>query len=270
MLIDINSYIGNWPYRGLRGNTLDSMLDRMNKFGVDKAIVANVNGLTYIDFQQANEELNAAINSNDIFKNRFIPFATINPMLPWWNDSLEVCYKKFSMKGIRLYPLYHQYKLTEDPCIELVKAARDHGMPISIPLRMTDLREGSWLDVKEELTYNDIASLVEKVPDAQYIVLDARLTDTQERTTRKCIEILQNADILFDTSRGAGVPCKGPNGESLQYLLNTFGPKKLAFGTETPFIDYCSPFIRIAVFKEADEATKDLIWSGNARRMLKI
>jgi predicted TIM-barrel fold metal-dependent hydrolase len=270
MLIDINSYIGNWPYRGLRGNTLDSMLARMNKFGVDKAVVANINGLTYIDFQQANEELNAAINSNDIFKNRFIPFATINPVLPWWRDSLEVCHKKFSMKGIRLYPLYHQYKMTEESCIELVKAARDRNMPISIPLRMSDLREGSWLDVKEELTYNDIASLVSKVPDAQYIVLDARLTDTQERTTEQSIKILQNADILFDTSRGAGVPCKGPNGESLQYLLSTFGPKKLAFGTETPFIDYCSPFIRVAVFKEADQATKDLIWSGNARRMLRI
>lgn len=270
MLIDINSYIGHWPYRGLRGNTLDSMLARMNKFGVDKAVVANINGLTYIDFQQANEELNAAINSNDVFKNRFIPFATINPMLPWWRDSLEECHKKFSMKGIRLYPLYHQYKLTEQPCIDLVKAARDRNMPISIPLRMTDLREGSWLDVKEELTYNDIASLVSKVPDAQYIVLDARLTDTQERTTEQSIKILQNSDILFDTSRGAGVPCKGPNGESLQYLLNTFGPKKLAFGTETPFLDYCSPFIRVAVFKEADEATKDLIWSGNARRMLRI
>lgn len=270
MLIDINSYIGNWPYRGLRGNTLSSMLTRMNKFGVDKAIVANINGLFYIDFQQANEELNAAIHSNDVFKNRFIPFATINPILPWWRDSLEVCHKKFSMKGIRLYPLYHQYKITEESCIELVKAARDRNMPVSIPLRMTDLREGSWLDVKEELTYNDIASLVSKVPDAQYIVLDARLTDTQERTTEQSIKILQDADILFDTTRGAGVPCKGPNGESLQYLLNTFGPKKLAFGTETPFLDYCSPFIRVAVFKEADEATKDLIWSGNVSRMLRI
>ncbi len=270
MLIDINSYIGNWPYRGLRGNTLEEMLKRMNNFGVDMAVVANLNGLFYVDVQQANEELNAAVLSNKAFKNRFIPFASINPILPWWKDSLAECHEKFGMKGIRLYPLYHQYKLTDPGCIELVKAARDRGMAVSIPLRMTDLRERSWLDVNDALSYNDIASLVSKVPDAKYMVLDARLTDNQPRTTPEATKILQAANILFDTSRGSGVPIKGPNSESLQDLLKTFGPEKLAFGTETPFVDYCSPFLRVAVFEEADDALKALIWSGNARRMLKI
>ena len=68
----------------------------------------------------------------------------------------------------------------------------------------------------------------------------------------------------------AQVFLKGPNGESLRYLLDTFGPKKLAFGTETPFLDNCSPFLRVAVFDEFDEATKEMIWSGNASRMLGI
>lgn len=270
MLIDINSYIGDWPFRPLRGNTLDAMLDRMNEFGVDKAFVSSINGIHYVDFQLANEELDAALNSNDVFKDRFIPFATINPILPWWKDALDICYKKFSMKGIRIYPIYHKYKITEAACIELVKEARDRDMPISIPLRMSDLREASWLDAQEALTYNDVASLIGLVPDAKYIILDARLTDTQEKTTDQSVKILRDADVLFDTSRGAGVPCKGPNGESLSYLLNTFGAQKLAFGTETPFIDYCSPFIRIAAYEEADEKTKQMIWSENARHMLGI
>lgn len=270
MLIDINAYIGNWPYWALRGNTLGEMLKRMNNFGVDMAAVSNLNGLFYVDAQKANEELNEAMLSNAAFKNRFLPFATINPILPWWKESLEVCHKQFGMKGIRLFPLYHQYKLTDASCVELVKAARDLNMPVSIPLRMIDLRERSWLDVNDALSYDDIASLVSKVPDAQYMVLDARLTDGQPRTSEASIKRLQAADILFDTSRGSGVPIKGPNSESLQYLLNTFGPKKLAFGTETPFVDYCSPFLRVGVFEEADQATKDLFWSGNARRMLKI
>lgn len=270
MLIDINAYVGNWPYRGLRGNTLGDMLKRMNTYGVNMAVVSNLNGLFYVDAQIANEELNDELNSNEAFKDRFIPFATINPVLPWWRDSLEVCHEKYKMKGIRLFPLYHQYDLSSEYCIELVKAARDLNMPVAIPLRMTDLRERSWLDVNDALSYNDIASLVSKVPDAQYMVLDARITDGQPKTTDDSVKILQACDILFDTSRGSGVPVKGPNSESLQYLLDTFGPKKIAFGTETPFIDYSSPFLRVAVFKEADETSKKLIWSGNARRMMRI
>jgi len=270
MLIDINSYIGNWPYRKLRGTTLNDLIGRMDHFGVDKSVVANINGIFYMDCQSANEELHSEIQANKGNKNRFIPFATLNPLLPWWKQSMEICQEKFEMKGIRLYPLYHKYKLTDKCCIDLVKAARDCKMPVSIPLRMTDLRERSWLDVDEELNYNEIASLVAKVPDAQYIILDARVTEFAPKTTNESINILKNADILFDSVRSSGVPVAGINGESLLYLLNTFGKDKIAFGTETPFLDYCSPFIRVAVFEEADEATKNMIWSGNARRMLNI
>ncbi len=270
MLIDISAYVGNWPYRGLRGNNLTELLQRMNKFGVNMAVVSNLNGIFYVDCQIANEELHAEYLSNKLFNDRFIPFATINPVLPWWRDSLEVCHKKFGMKGIRIYPLYHQYKITDEICINLVKTARDLGMPVSIPLRMTDLRERSWLDVNEALSYNDIAALVSKVPDAQYMVLDARTTDGQQPASEESIKILKSANILFDTSRGSGVPVKGPNSESLKYLADNFGADKLAFGTETPFVDYCSPFFRVAVFETADEKTKESIWSGNARRMLKI
>jgi len=270
MLIDINTYTGSWPYRKLRGTTLNALLDRMNNFGVDKSVVASINGVFYIDCQSANEELHSEIQSNDVFKKRFIPFATLNPLLPWWKQSLDICHEKFEMKGIRLYPMYHKYKIDDECCIDLVKAARDRNMPVSIPLRMTDLRERSWLDIDEELNYNDIASLVMKVPDAQYIILDARIFDNSPTTTEESIKILKDADILFDSVRSSGVPVAGINGESLLYLLNTFGREKIAFGTETPFLDYCSPFIRVAVFEEADEATKNMIWSGNARRMLKI
>lgn len=270
MLIDINAYIGNWPFRKLRGNTLADLLVRMDKFGVNKSVVANIDSIFYMDCQSGNEELHEAINSNKAFKDRFIPFFTVNPLLPWWKETLHICHDKFGMKGIRLYPLYHKYKVTDACCIEAVNIARDLHLPVSIPLRMTDLRERSWLDINEEFNYNDIASLVMEVPDAQYIILDARITEFSEKTTEASLKILKNADILFDSVRSSGVPVSGINGESLQYLLNTFGPEKIAFGTETPFLDYCSPFIRVAVFKEADEATKEKIWSGNARRMLKI
>jgi uncharacterized protein len=270
MLIDINSYIGNWPYRKLRGTSVKALLERMNKFGVDKSVVANINGIFYMDCQSANEELHSELQANDVYKKRFIPFATLNPLLPWWKQSLDICHEKYGMKGIRLYPLYHKYKLLDKCCIDLVKAAHAYDMPISIPLRMTDLRERSWLDVDEELNYNDIASLVKEVPDAKYIILDARITEFAPKTTDESINILKNANILFDSVRSSGVPVAGINGESLAYLLKTFGKDKVAFGTETPFLDYCSPFIRVAVFEEADEATKNLIWSENARRMLKV
>lgn len=269
MLFDINAYIGHWPFRQLRGNTLEAMVERMDNFGVDKALVANINGIFYKDTHTSNKELYTSIQSNKAFENRFILFATMNPILPWWKHSLEVGHGEWGMKGIRLFPIYHEYELTDARCITLVKAARDLGMPISIPLRMIDLRQRSWLDAGSELDLNHIASLVKKVPDAKYIILDTRQGLGRD-TTDESLKILQEADIIFDTVRGSGVPITGYSGVSLHYLLENFGPEKIAFGTGTPFVDYCSPFIRVEVFEEADEKTKALIWSGNARRTLGI
>lgn len=105
------------------------------------AAVSNLNRLFYVDAQKANEELNEVMFSNAAFKNRFLPFATINPILPWWKESLEVCHKQFGMKGIRLFPLYHQYKLTDASCVELVKAARDRNMQVSIPIELRKYKQ---------------------------------------------------------------------------------------------------------------------------------
>ena len=113
MLIDINTYIGHWPFRPLRGNTLESLLKRMDGFGVDKSIVGNINGIFYKDCHNSNEELYESMNKDRDFWNRFIPFATMNPMLPWWRDSLEICHNEFGMKGIRLYPVYHEYDISD-------------------------------------------------------------------------------------------------------------------------------------------------------------
>jgi predicted TIM-barrel fold metal-dependent hydrolase len=271
MLLDINAYIGHWPFRQLRGNTLEAMIDRMNRFGVDKAIVANINGIFYKDTQPANEELYNAIQANPaLFADRIIPFAVMNPVLYWWEDALADCQEKFGMKGIRIYPIYHEYEMDDRRLIELVKAARDRGMPVQIPMRMIDLRQRSWLDKNKEMNLNHVAVLVREVPDAQYMVLDTRLRQGAERTTEESAEILRNADILFDTVRGSAVPIIGPNGAGLQQLGEQFGYDKLAFGTETPFVDYCTPFIRVELFDQVDEKGKQMIWSGNARRMLNI
>lgn len=267
MLIDINAYIGHWPFRPLQGSTLAATLERMNAYGVDKTVVANVNGIFYKDPQFSNAELHEAIGADEAFEERFIPFAVINPVLPWAGRALETCHEDYGMRGIRLYPVYHRYELSDQRCIDLVGAARDRGMAVAIPQRMVDPRQRSWMDVEETVGLGAITELVSSVPDAKYIVLDTR---SARPPGEEALQVLQEADILFDTTRTSGVPITGFSTEDLNYLVETYGPEKIAFGTGTPFLDYCSPFIRIEVFEEGSDETKELIWSGNARRMLDV
>jgi predicted TIM-barrel fold metal-dependent hydrolase len=233
----------------------------MDKYGIDVSVVSNMNGIFYKDTQAANEELHEEIISDRRFRDRFIPFAVINPIYAGWKNDLDICSTQMGVKGIRLYPLYHDYELTDPSCIELVKIARDRGLIVAFTLRMVDSRPRSWMDINIEWSLEDIIPIIKEVPDAKYLVLNIcngiQLNDEDTK-------LINNSDIVFDTS--------GRNISNLGELLNKFGKDKFAFGTHTPILDYLTGLLRIESLREneADEATKELLRSGNAKRILGI
>lgn len=263
MLVDSNAYIGHWPFRQRKYNTCEALLERMNKFDVEVSVVSNLNGIFYKNTQPANEELYDDIKSNRHFRDRFIPFAVINPIYGGWKDDFEKCSDKMGVKGIRLYPKYHGYEMTNPSCIELVKRARDRGLPVAFSLRMVDSRPSSWMDLerKTEWSLKDVMPVVKEVPDAKYLFLNIansiRLSDEETALLRK-------ADVVMDTS-GRAI-------SNLGELLNKYGKDKFAFGTHSPILDYLTGLLRIESLRqaEADEKTKELLRSGNIKRILGV
>jgi uncharacterized protein len=259
MLIDINANIGHWPFEQTNCNTCQALLERMNKYGVDKSVVSNINGIFYKDTQAANEELQAEILSDKNFRDRFILFAVINPIYAGWKNYLNTCITKFGIKGIRLYPLYHDYEITDPSCIELVKIARDRGLIVAFTLRMVDSRPRSWMDISKEWSMKDILPIIKEVPDAKYFILNVAnsIMVSEEETG-----LLKKTNILFDTS--------GRNISNLGELLKTYGKDKFAFGTHSPILDYLSGLLRVESLRadEADETTKEILRSGNAKKHL--
>jgi len=261
MLLDINSYVGHWPFQQLKYNSCETLLERMDKFGVNVSVISNLNGVFYKNTQAANEELYDEIKSAKRFHYRFIPFAVINPIYAGWKNDLETCINKMGMKGIRLYPTYHDYDLTDPSCIELVKIARDLDLPLAFSLRMVDSRARSWIDIQKEWALKDIIPIVKAVPDARYLVLNiANSTELDNEETA----LIKNSNIIFDTS-GRAIT-------NLGELLKIFGKDKFSFGTHSPILDYLTGQLRIESLRsaEADEATKELLRFGNAKRILKL
>jgi len=258
MLIDINAHVGHWPFKKMKYNNCNSLLERMNKYGVDLSVVSNLNGIFYKDTQEANEELFEELKSNKKFNNRFIPFAVLNPIYGGWTKDLDNCIARF---GICLYPLYHDYEITDPACIDLVKRVRDKGLIVVFTHRIVDSRQRSWMDISKEWTMKDIMPVIKEIPDAKYFIVNAANSMNVEQVDN---ELIKNADLLIDTS---GRALSDP-GE----FIKRFGRDKFAFGTHTPILDYLTGMLRIESLKpeEADEATKEMIRSGNAVRMLGI
>ena len=258
MLLDINAYVGHWPFKQLQFNSCEKLLQRMNRFGVDVSVITNLHGIFYKNTQSANEELHDEVISESRFRDRFVPFAVINPIYAGWKDDLETCVR-MGMKGVRLYPKYHDYELSDPLCIELVKHLRDLGLPVALTLRMVDSRQRSWMDIEKEWELKDIVPIVREVPDAKYIILNiansTRLSEEDER-------LIKQSSILFDTS--------GRELSDLGGMLSRFGKHAFAFGTHSPILDYLTGLLRIEALRsdEADEETKKMLRSENAKSFL--
>ncbi len=268
MLVDINAYVGNWPFQQLQYNTCEALLERMNKFGVEISVISNLNGIFYKNTQSANEELYKELQSTRQFNDRFIPFAVINPIYAGWRDDLETSVKQLGMKGVRVYPKYHDYGIIDPACIELVKRVRDHGLPVAFEYRMVDSRQRSWMDIdyvvgtpKREWSLKDILPIVKAVPDAKYMILNYANASV---LTPEEMALVKGANLLFDTS--------GRTITNMSDFLKMYGTDKFAFGTHSPILDYLSGQLRIESLytSEADENVKEMLRSGNARKMLGI
>jgi predicted TIM-barrel fold metal-dependent hydrolase len=261
MLIDINANIGHWPFRQTDCNTCADLLERMDRYGVDVSVVSNMNGIFYKDTHAANEELYEELNTDRRFLDRFMPFAILNPIYAGWKRDLDICITEMGMKGIRLYPKYHDYELTDPSCIELVEMVRDRELVVALTLRMVDSRSRSCMDIDREWKLSDVIPIIKEVPDAKYLVLNiANGIHLNEEDTA----FIKNSDVVFDTS--------GRNIYNLSELINKFGTDMFAFGTHSPILDYVTGLLRIESLRdsEADEATKELLKSGNAIRTLGI
>jgi uncharacterized protein len=261
MLLDVNAYVGHWPFKRLKYNTCASLLERMNKFGVDVSVISNLNGVFYKNTQSSNEELYEELKSDRKFADRFIPFAVINPIYAGWRDDLKTCCDKMGMKGIRLHPLYHDYEVSDPSLLELVKYARDRGLVVAFSLRMVDSRQRSWMDLSKEWELKDIVPIMKAVPGAKFFILNLANSLKLKDEESDC---LKKANVLFDTS--------GREIKKLHELLAQFGKDKFAFGTHSPILDYVTGLLRMEAMREdeVDFNTKELIRSGNARRILGV
>ncbi len=259
MLIDINASIGHWPFKQVKYNTCKTLLERMDHFGTEISIISNLNGIFYKNTQSSNEELFDELKSNKKYAGRFLPFCIINPIYAGWKDDLKICRDQFGMKGIRLYPLYHDYEMKDAALVELLKIARDSAMIVAFSLRIVDSRQRSWMDISKEWTLKDIIPVIREVPDGKYMILNIA---NNMRLSEEEKELLKRTNLLMDTS--------GREISNLGELIVTYGKDKFAFGTHSPILDYASSLLRIETLRksETSDEERELIRSGNAKRLL--
>jgi predicted TIM-barrel fold metal-dependent hydrolase len=238
MIIDVNAYLGPFAFRRLRHNTASSLLALMDAKKIDKAVVSSAAAITYRNAQAGNEEVAEEIKGH---RDRLIPFAVINPFYAGWQDDLKICHEQFGMKGLRLYPKWHNYSLAAPSCRDLVTAAMQRDMTISIPLRVEDNRERSWLLNIPDIPLDEIVELVKAHPKAHFLLLNgqgypgsALGRKNNGLPSNYAIEISRLTALL---------------GNEIGQLIANLAVDRLMFGTGMPF-NYPDPALEIIILRQ--------------------
>jgi predicted TIM-barrel fold metal-dependent hydrolase len=258
MIVDVNAYLGHFAFRRLRHNTATSLLTVMDSKRIDKAVVSSASAITYRNSQAGNEEVAEEVRGHS---DRLIPFAVINPFYAGWQDDLKICHEEFGMAGLRLYPKWHNYQLSSACCRELVNAATERDMIISIPIRAEDNRQRSWLLNVPDVPLDEIVELVKAHPKARFILLNG-IGYTRCPLGRKDNGLPSN--YVMELSRLSAVLAN-----ELGQLITNLGAERVMFGTGMPF-KYPEPALVKLEVLEVSEADKKKIRSQNAVAWLQL
>ena len=140
MTIDTNAYLSRWPFRRLAGDNPSALVSHMREQGVTEAWVGSFDGLLHRDVGGVNARL--ADDCRNFGNGMLVPFGTINPKLPDWQEDLRRCRELHRMPGIRLHPNYHGYSLVDPEFSDVLRRASAAGMIVQLAVQMEDERTG--------------------------------------------------------------------------------------------------------------------------------
>lgn len=253
MIIDVNAYLGPFAFRRLRHNTAESLLKLMDARRIDRAVVSSAGAITYRNAQSGNEEVDGEVRA---YRDRLIPFAVINPTYAGWEADLKVCHEGLGMRGLRLYPGWHNYRLSDPRCLDLVRAAAARGLVVSIPIRVEDPRERSWLVDVPDLSLDEVAALIRACPEARFVLLNG------------------NGYVRSPLGReGSGLPANyrieisrltAFLDDELGALMKSQGPGRIVFGTGMPFTYPDPALLKLEVLTASPEAKEQIAWRNAA------
>lgn len=255
MLLDINAYIGHWAFRQLRYNRAETLIQLMDKNKIDKAIVASINGTLYKNVHSANIEI---AEETKQFRDRIIPFATLNPMWAGWREDLRICAEDLGFKGLRLYPQYHGYSITDKIALEIIDIATEYNWTVQIPMTLVDRRQRHKWDLAEDIPPSDFERLVTLRPIAKLMFLNSFGINPDKMPSDGNF-LIDIANPYYQTLLRREIP----------KLIEKVGAKHIALGTDMPFRIPEAALLKLRLLDISEENKENIAWK-NAIEMLEI
>jgi hypothetical protein len=253
VIIDTNVNLSRWPFRRLAGDEPADLVARLRRQNVTQAWTGSFDGIFHKDIAAANVRL--ANECRTYGQGLLLPFGSVNPKLPDWQEDLRRCQDDHNMMGIRLHPNYHGYDLKDLVFAELLTLATKRGLVVELALCMEDERTQHPLMRMPPVDVTPLAELVKTIPKVRLVILNCY---PQLRFDLQ--QVARAGEVYFDLSMVEGVG-------GVARFIETVSEKKVLFGSHYPLFYFESALLKIQE-SGLTEAQKKLVFEENARNLL--
>ena len=255
-LVDVNVSLSRWPCRRLPLDDTPALVAKLRSQGVKQAWAGSFDGLLHKDLAAVNARL--AEDCRKHGRGLLVPFGSVNPMLPAWEDDLRRCQEEHKMPGIRLHPNYQGYKLDAPAFARLLDAARERGLIVQLVVSMEDERTQHPLMRAPHLDLAPLVALLASRSNLRIVLLNWSRGLSGALLTK----LSAAGQVHFDIATLEGVG-------GVANLLKQVPADRVVFGSHAPFFYFESALLKL---KESalSEAQLTSIRAGNARRLLAV
>ena len=253
-LVDTNVTLGRWPLRRLPADEPDRLVAKLRDHGVVEAWAGTFEGLLHKDLAGANARLAETCRRHG--RGLLVPFGSVNPRAPGWEDELARCADVHRMPGIRLHPNYHGYRLDDPAFAELLDAAERRGLLVQLALVMEDERMMHPLLRVDPVDTQPLTHVLRRTPRLRLHLVNALRT----LRAKPLLDLLATAQVSVEISMLEGVA-------GLERLLPQVPVANVLFGSHAPLFYFEAALLKLRE-SELSPTQLRLVASENAQTLI--
>jgi predicted TIM-barrel fold metal-dependent hydrolase len=253
-IIDVNVHLSRWAGRRILEDETARLVGKLRGQGVIEAWAGSFDALLHKDLAAVNARLAEECRAQTGI--RLIPFGSVNPLLPDWEEELRRCAEDHRMPGIRLYPNYHGYKLDHPALAAFLKLAAERRLVVALAALMEDERMMLPVLRVPPVDLDPLPTLVERTHPLRLVVLNA----LGKLQGEKLLILVRSGEVYVEISHLERVG-------GVANLLTGVPLERILFGSHAPFFYFESAVLKL---KEAalSGAQIKALQEQNARRLM--
>ena len=254
MRIDVNAFVGGYPFRRVPGTSADALLGAMDRVRIDQAWVSHLPSV----FWRNPADGNAWLYETAAQQRRFRAVPSVHPGVPGWERVVSEA-KTNGAAAVRCDPTHQGLDPAGAELRALAAACGATGVPLQLTVRFEDGRQRHPRDGAPELPAAAVRALVRCDAKVRFVITHADRGFIEEVHFGSTP---QEADRLsWDVSW-----IWGPPEDHFALLLGTVGVERFVFGTGQPLR---IPEASVAKLELTDLTAEQrtAVESGNAQRL---